>query len=204
MFCTQEFLDSNKTTIENKKVFYDLAEIEELAKSGTLQSNNAAIAVAKMKENNLIIAENNEIVLVLDEIRDPGNLGTIIRIADWYGIKKIVCSETTVELYNPKVIAASMGSFTRISFFRTDLENYLGQQPKETQILGAFLDGKNIQNEKFTSGGYIVMGSESHGISTLLEQFITQKVTIPSYGSAESLNVGVATAVILDNLLRAK
>ena len=203
MFGTEDFYEANKNTIDSKKIFFELAATEELDKSGTLRTNNAAIAVAKMKPNDVILAQENEWVLVLDEINDPGNLGTIIRISDWYGIKKIVCSENTVDFYNPKTIAASMGSFTRVQLYRTNIENYL-QSEKEKNILGAFLEGENVQKIELKSGGYLVLGSESHGISTNIEKLISKKITIPKFGNAESLNVGIATAVILDNLLRIK
>jgi len=141
--------------------------------------------------------------LILDDIRDPGNLGTIIRIADWYGIKKIICSPDTTDVYNPKVIAASKGSFTRVNLFYTPLPEFLAQHAKDRDLLGAFLDGDSIYEHSFSAqGGYVVMGNESNGIGAEVETFITNRITIPRVGEAESLNVGIATAVMLDNLRR--
>lgn len=111
LLCTSKFFIENEKIL--KKISVEQISQTELEKLGTLQSNDAALAVVKMRENKPIIADADEFVLVLDDIRDPGNLGTILRIADWYGIKKVICSETTVDFYNPKVVSASMGSFTR-------------------------------------------------------------------------------------------
>ena len=200
---TKEFYLKNQSEIVKKNIPFEEISINDLEKTGTFNTNNAAIAVAKMKENKPIYAGNDEMVLVLDDVKDPGNLGTIIRIADWYGIKKVILSEFSVELENPKVIAASMGSFLRVNCFRTNLEEYF-KELKGTTILGAFLDGKSIHQFDFEKTGYLVMGSESHGISHEISKYITQKITIPAFGQAESLNVGVATAIILDNYRRVK
>lgn len=123
IIATQDFLQTNAQTL--KKVHVEQVSSSELERLGTLQSNDAAIAVAKMKQNIQIFAEENEYALVLDDIRDPGNLGTIIRIADWYGIHKIICSATTVEFYNPKVIAATMGSFPECKYIIQSLFHFL-------------------------------------------------------------------------------
>ena len=153
-----------------------------------------------MKPNNAISVSDQEFVLVLDDIRDPGNLGTIIRTADWYGIHKIVASVETADFYNPKVISATMGSFTRVSIFYTDLPQYLSGI--KHRIFGAFLNGKNIHEVSFAPGGLVVIGNESRGISATLNSYITDKITIPRYGEAESLNAAIATAIICDNLRR--
>ena len=133
-------------------------------------------------------------------VGDPGNLGTIIRVADWYGIKHIVCSPDCADFYNPKVIAATMGSFARVQVSHCDLSEYLSKQT--APVYGAFLNGENIHQSALSETGFIVMGSESHGISTPVAQFITNKLTIPSFGQAESLNVAMATGIILDNFKR--
>jgi len=139
----------------------------------------------------------DEIILALDEIKDPGNLGTIIRIADWYGIKKIIASNDTVDFYNPKVISATKGSFTRVQIFYTDLAETL---PKiGLPIFGTFMKGENVHTFDFPKSGILIMGNESKGISEKIEKLITKKITIPSFGKAESLNVSIATAIVLDN-----
>jgi TrmH family RNA methyltransferase len=194
---TPEFLSrlklSTRTEVE------EVSE-RELTGVGDFQTNTSALAVVRMKPNGPIPISDNEFALVLDDIRDPGNLGTIIRTADWFGIFTIIASLETADFYNPKVISATMGSFTRVNIFYTDLAEYLSENRKK--IFGAYLDGKNIREVSFGTGGLIVIGNESRGISPDLEKFITNKITIPRYGHAESLNAAIATAVICDNIRR--
>ena len=173
---------------------------DEISKASSFRSNNFGIAVVKSKTNLIWQNQESDWILALDDIRDPGNLGTIIRIADWYGIKKILCSQNTVEFYNPKVISSTMGSFTRVHCFYTDLKSHLAKS--ELPVYGAYLNGENIHKASFPKEGMLLMGSESHGISSDLEAFVTHKITIPAFGGAESLNAGVATGVILDNIRR--
>lgn len=200
LLTTTEFFDKYGEKIREKSNSYEIVNQFELEKVGTFATNDAALAVVKQKLNRHIEVGKNEIALALDEIKDPGNLGTIIRIADWYGIKNIIASKETVDFYNPKVITATKGSFTRVNIFYTDLSDFLSLQ--KLPILGAFLLGENIHETKFPSGGILVMGNESNGVSYEIEQLITKKITIPAYGKAESLNVAIATAVILDNWKR--
>ena len=169
-------------------------------RTGTLQSNNAALAVAITPENRPFSLQTNEYALALDRISDPGNLGTLLRIADWYGINKVFCNLNTAELYNPKVIAASMGSFTRVQVFYCDLESEIITQ--KLPVYGAFLEGDDVHGVHFSEGGILLMGSEAHGVGENLEKLVTQKVFIPRYGGAESLNVAIAAAVIIDNIRR--
>ncbi len=203
LLCTSKFFDENEKKL--KKISIEQISQTELEKISTLQSNDSAVAVVKMKPNTHLQATEKEFVLVLDDIRDPGNLGTILRIADWYGIKKVICSDTTVDFYNPKVIAASMGSFTRIQAFYTSLKDYFEEiSIKKTPVIGTFLNHDNLHQFSFPEAGYIVLGNESNGIGETVEKFVTNKVTIPRFGHAESLNVGIATAIVLDNLMRRK
>jgi len=171
-----------------------------IQKLSTLVSNNFGIAVVQMPSNESIIDEN-AFTIVLDGIRDPGNLGTIIRICDWYGISHLVLSNDCTDYYNPKTISASMGSFLRISHQYVDLDNWLSSFPKVIKI-GALLNGENIHTFTFPKSGFIVFGNESNGIRDSIQSHIDQAVTIPGFGSAESLNVGVSCAVFLDNLRR--
>lgn len=194
---TEYFYNKYSEIIEKNITNYDVVSQEEIEKNGTLESNGSALIVAKQKEISIPKLKENEIILALDEIKDPGNLGTIIRIADWYGIKNIVASENTTDFYNPKTISASKGSFSRINVFYTNLEEYL---PKiKLPILGAFLGGSDVHTFSFPKSGILLMGNESNGINEVLEKVVTQRITIPSYGQAESLNVAIAAAVILDN-----
>jgi TrmH family RNA methyltransferase len=167
---------------------------------GEFQTNRTALAVAKLKPNAFLAVDPGEYVLVVDDIHDPGNLGTIIRTADWYGIRKVVASPETADFYNPKVISATMGSFTRVKIFYSDLPDYLSRT--DVTVYGAFLKGRDVHSVSFAPGGLVVVGSESHGISPAVERFVKEKITIPRYGNAESLNAAIATAVIFDNLRR--
>jgi RNA methyltransferase, TrmH family len=174
---------------------------KDLTSIGEFQSNDSVLAVARMQPPGQLDLEPNEFALVLDDIRDPGNLGTIIRTADWFGINNVIASEETADFYGPKVIAATMGSFTRCKILYTDLTAYL-QSKKGTRMFGAFLDGKDVHKVDFGRGGLVVIGNESRGISSELAGFITDRITIPKYGKAESLNAAMATGIICDNLRR--
>ncbi|MFA5651937.1 MAG: RNA methyltransferase [Candidatus Paceibacterota bacterium] len=200
LLTTTEFFDKYGEKIREKSKSYEIVNQFDLEKVGTFATNDSAIAVVKQKINKQTEIKKNEILIALDEIKDPGNLGTIIRIADWYGIKNIIASKNTVDFYNPKVITATKGSFTRVSMFYTDLNDFLSKT--KLPILGAFLNGENIHETKFPASGILVMGNESNGVSKEIEKLITKKITIPAYGKAESLNVAIATAIILDNWLR--
>jgi TrmH family RNA methyltransferase len=207
LLVTKNFLSKYRNLIKTKKIPTEIVEPRELEKAGTLESNDSAMAIVVQKTFAIAKVENNEpaeseIVLVLDNIRDPGNFGTMVRIADWYGIKKIIASTGTVDLYNPKVISATKGSFTRVNVYYTDLNKYLTEI--EAPILGAFMQGENTHKFNFPKNGVLVMGNESNGITPEIEKLIKQKITIPSFGKAESLNVSIATAILLDNWMRTK
>lgn len=193
---TRDFLDS-----------HDLGRIEaieatpaELEAAGSVESNDSVLAIARIRENGRPSPGPNEYALALDDIRDPGNLGTIIRTADWYGIRNIIASEETADFYNPKVIRSTMGSFCRVNVFYTNLSDFLIQN--KLPVYGAFLNGNNIHQLKFAPGGIIVVGNESNGISREVEQLVTERITIPRFGHAESLNASIATAIVLDNWSR--
>lgn len=197
VFGTASFLSTLKGPLKAEVVEVSERELEGL---GEYQTNHSALAIARFKPNAAQYPHDSEYGIVLDDIRDPGNLGTIIRTADWYGIEKIICSRETADFYNPKVISATMGSFTRIRIFYTDLADYLSQTTH--RVYGAFLDGEDVHQVNFAKAGLILIGSESHGISPGLTKFVTEKITIPRYGHAESLNAAMATGVICDNLRR--
>jgi RNA methyltransferase, TrmH family len=172
----------------------------ELNGLGEFQTNDAALAVARMRPNEFLSVNPDEFALLLDDIRDPGNLGTIIRTADWFGVTKIIASPETADFYNPKVISATMGSFTRIKIFYTGLADYL--RSSTHRVYGAYLEGANIRQADFGNGGLILIGNESKGIHPELETFVTEKVTIPKSGKAESLNAGIATGIFLFHATR--
>lgn len=179
----------------------------QLVSIGTFMSNSAGIAIARQKEviviDTVLQSAKENFVLVLDDVRDPGNLGTIIRIADWYGIQHIIASPTTVDFYNSKVITASMGSFTRVTVTYAELTEVLKDaQQQKLPILTADMNGTNIHEGGLPHQGLLVMGSESHGVSRETQAFATTTVSIPRFGKAESLNVSVATGILLDALRR--
>ena len=138
--------------------------------------------------------------MVLETSQDPGNLGTIIRIADWFGIKQIICSEDCADMYNPKVVQSTMGSIVRVKILYTDLAPWLEEQ-KDVFIYAAALEGQNVMAMKKITEGLIVIGNESKGISAAIFEQVDVKITIPRIGKAESLNAAVATGIILAHVV---
>jgi len=199
LFVTEKFLQEYCNNLQTK-IEYTLCSEKELINMGSFQSNEYALAVAKMRSDESSFL-NEKLILGLDEVRDPGNLGTIIRIADWYGIKNIIASPGTADVYNPKVINASMGSFTRVNIEYADLEDFL-KKNQTLNVYGTFLNGKNIHDFKPDTPTIFIMGSESVGINQKLTPWIDEKITIPGYGKAESLNVAISTAIVCDNFFR--
>ncbi len=197
---TNSFVEANQSLINQSPTELISVTQNQLEGLGHYQSNDAALAVVKIRSNLPFEYPAGELVIGLDDVRDPGNLGTIIRIADWYGIKHLIFSPQTAEFYNPKVIQASMGSFTRVNFFYGDLKEHFDKW--DVPVYGAFLNGQNIHTLENPRPGVILMGNESKGISADLENSVSQKLTIPGFGEAESLNVAIATAIICDNFKR--
>ena len=187
--------DAPDTSIEVNRV-----EAFELEKMSLLQTPNQVVAVAKMPSKTDAINLTGKLTIVLDGIQDPGNLGTIIRIADWFGVQQIVASEDTVDVYNPKVIQATMGSFMRVSVAYKNIADWL--PTLQLPVYGALLEGENIFTTKLPTQGILVIGSEAKGIRENCIDFITHPVTIPKIGGAESFNAGVATGIIVAQLTR--
>ena len=167
-----------------------------LSSLSMLTTNHTVLAVARIPLYTLTAPANNTWGLVLDGIRDPGNMGTIIRLADWYNIPALICSSDTVDLYNPKVIQASMGSFIRIPVYYTHLPAWL--HCNAWPIIGTFPEGHSIHHTRLPLPGLIVIGNESHGISPAVLPYLQYKVSIPRYGYAASLNAAMATAIVCD------
>ncbi|MDV6250572.1 RNA methyltransferase [Vibrio sp. EA2] len=196
IFATAEFLDQHRQELGH----FDCIEasLDDLTKASTLVSNNAAIAVVEVPSTK--VPEAKGLMIALDGVSDPGNLGTIIRVADWYGIKHIIASSDCADPYNPKTISATMGSFDRVQVSLVDLPSYLEQV--KLPVYGAFLEGESVHKTDFSAEGILLMGSESHGVREEASKFVTDKITIPAFGGAESLNVAMATGIILDNMRR--
>ncbi len=202
-----ELLNSNFTCIDlfatedwdNTHSSFEITKVtnKQLSQISNLSSPNKVLAVVKLPSfeyTDSIL--NQELTLVLDTINDPGNLGTIIRTADWFGIKNIICSQDSVDCYNPKVVQTTKGSLFNVAVHYQDLAEVLSQT--KLPIYGAFLDGKEIaKNFEPQKPGILLMGSESHGISAELEKLVTDKILIKQHGKAESLNVAIATSILL-------
>lgn len=173
----------------------------ELKKISALTTPNTCLALFKIPETKKV--QEKGLLLALDDIRDPGNLGTILRLCDWFGIQQLVCSKETVDLYNPKVVMATMGSIARVNVNYLDLNEFI--KNTKLPVFGTFMDGKNIYKEKLPNEGIIMMGNEANGISKEIENKIKNRLTIPRFGDlqqTESLNVATATAIILSEFKR--
>lgn len=190
----QDFL-----TVPKNKV-HAISEAE-LKKISALTTPNTCLAVFKIPKVKEMVEK--ELIVALDDVRDPGNLGTIIRLCDWFGIETLFCSEESVDIYNPKVVQATMGSISRVNVVYGNLETFLSQT--KLPIFGTFMDGKNIYQEELPKEGIIIMGNEANGISTSVEKLVSDRIAIPRFGNlqvTESLNVATATAIILSEFKR--
>ena len=178
-----------------------LVTSSEMERISAWKNPQPVLAVARIPQLDLSDIQYDQPLLILDDIRDPGNMGTIIRTADWFGIRQIVCSQTTVELYNPKVIQATMGSFTRVRVYYADLESFIDQNLKERRILGAFLEGTPVQRFDFQPSDVMVIGNEANGITESVAHKINTKILIDSpvksSDKAESLNASIAAAILM-------
>ena len=213
IFATRNWLSQNEEMISSRKItIQDITE-EELARISSLKTPNKVLAIANipsMPEQTLKMFD--DLVLVLDNIRDPGNLGTIIRTADWFGIRNIVCSVGCVDAYNPKVVQSTMGSIVRTNLFYLDIKEFLQSSPAEVMTYGCLLDGENIYTSPLKYPAIIIIGNESNGISDDLLPLINSRIRIPSFPSmtdavdrhAESLNASLANAIVCYEFRRNK
>ena len=195
LFCTDDF----DVAISEKKIIR-ISETE-LKKVSTLKSPNKALGIFKIPKEKAL--QNSGLTIALDAINDPGNLGTIIRLCDWFGVTQLVCSKDTVDCYNQKVVQASMGSLTRVSIYYTDLENYITKSNLDTFI--ADMDGENVYKTKLPKEGILIMGNEANGVSEEIKSLLQHKISIPRFGETqetESLNVATATAILLSEFKR--
>lgn len=179
---------------------YHLISEKELQQISFLKTHHQVLGVVRIPENKILPYVG--VQLILDQIQDPGNFGTIIRLADWFGIKQIICSEDTVDLYNPKVIQASMGSFTRVNIHYTNLEKLI-EEHSDIRLFTADLSGKNIYEVEFPKNMFLLLGNEGNGVKEELKKNAQGLITIPQFNShqkTESLNVAMATGIILGQL----
>ena len=201
-----EWIQTNKHDLGDAEVIS--VTNDELRKASLLQHPQQVLALFELPKekaetedviSSILSDDDEKLSLALDGVQDPGNLGTIIRVADWFGIEDIFCSENTVDAYSPKVIQATMGSIARVKVHYTNLEQLIHSLPNEYPVYGTLLDGEDIYSQKLTRGGLIVMGNEGNGISPAIRPLVNHRLLIPNYpkerSTADSLNVAIATAI---------
>lgn len=193
IYCLKDFINSNNL------IDIQFITEDELNQISTLKTPNKALAVVRKPKTKQHPVPSG-LTLALDGIQDPGNMGTILRIADWFGIKNIVCSKTTVECFNPKVVQASMGAIFRTDVFYVDLSTWLNEV--KIPVYGALLEGTNVYNTELEENAVLLMGNEGQGISKELLPLISHPIMIPRFGSAESLNVSIATGILVSEFKR--
>lgn len=204
IIATEEWLKSHRL---NTKIKIDVASEEEMKKASFLRTPQGILALFRQQQHDTdLTVPERELCLALDNIQDPGNMGTIIRIADWFGIKNIYCSNGTVDIYNPKTVQATMGAIGRVKVHYIDLPQMIASLNEKAHIYGTFLDGENIYSYPLSEKGLVIMGNEGNGIGNECEKLIKERLLIPNYPAgcktSESLNVSVATAIICSEFRR--
>lgn len=196
IYATEDWVNKNQPlTSKYSGILTTISPIE-LKKISSLQTPNSVLALVHFPQYSISSQKvEKSLNLVLENIQDPGNMGTIIRIADWFGISNIFCSKGCVDVYNPKVLQATMGSFLRVQVHYTDLPQLFQQYP-QLPVYGAILAGKNVFQTDLKIPSFLLIGNEGHGLSLELQAVITQGITIPQFGQAESLNAAVATGIL--------
>lgn len=201
----EEWLTEHQTLADRLKqqgTEINSATTDELQKASLLKHPQDVLALFKPPTHDVNISRiiSNQLCLALDGVQDPGNLGTILRIADWFGIEHVFCSTDTADIYNPKTIQATMGAIARVKVHYLSLPELLKEAEGQTPVYGTFLDGENIYHKTLSRNGIIVMGNEGNGVSSEVKAYIRQGLYIPNYPSerstSESLNVAVATAIV--------
>ena len=191
-------IDEFKSVSTTQKTVISDADLKKIS---ALTTPNTCLAVFKIPKEKPVL--NKGLIVALDTIRDPGNMGTILRLCDWFGINQVVCSKETVDLYNPKVVQATMGSIARVNVNYLNLKDFL--ETTSLPIYGTFMDGEDLYNSEITNEGIIILGNEANGISKEVEELVTKRITIPRFGNlqqTESLNVATATAIVLSEFKR--
>lgn len=208
IYAIDEWLEKHLVLIGKKTAVNPVTDAE-LKKISALSTPQQVLAVAKMPDYKMEMkALKGNLTLLVDEVKDPGNLGTIIRIADWFGISTIICSENTVDVYNPKVVQATMGSLFRVKIFYSDIGILLKENKGNLRlpVYAAVMNGSSVYNASLSNEGFIILGNESEGVGEDLMNYIDQKLTIPSFADnksrAESLNVATAAAIICSEFRR--
>ncbi len=198
LYATETFFNQHPSAKNIAQHF--IVSDDELARISQLQTPNQALALVHYFADEAIELPTTDWSLVLDGIRDPGNMGTIIRLADWFGIRNIICSPDCADIYNPKVVQATMGSIMRVNVIEKELTSFLSNQ--QLPVVGAVLGGKELSSFQFPGAGLLVIGNESNGIREDVTSLLTDKLMIPRFGEAESLNAAIATSIFLWELKR--
>ena len=202
---TNEWLSANAAWVERQRrsgVEVDEVTDEELKRASFQETPQQVLAVFKQLTYEVDVNEvaRKQLCLVLDDVQNPGNLGTIVRLADWFGIEHIFCSKGCADIYNPKTVQATMGGIARVQVHEADLPELLSRLDKDIPVYGTFLDGENMYGKELENRGLIVMGNEGKGVSKEVAAFVTERLYIPNYPegreTSESLNVAIATAIV--------
>jgi TrmH family RNA methyltransferase len=205
IFATQEWITDNPSLLPIINSQLIEVDLEELTRLSLLQHPQQVLALFPIPGEQTSFSSQNSLSLLLDNVQDPGNLGTIIRIADWFGIDTIYCSIGTVDAWNPKVVQATMGSIARVHIIYVDPQQLFDCLPDDFPVYGTFLEGDNIYTQQLTQHGIIVMGNEGNGISDAVRHRVTRKLLIPDFhkgDTADSLNVAIATAITCSEFRR--
>jgi TrmH family RNA methyltransferase len=208
LYATAEWIERHAALLQARRMTYYEATPREISRVSNLVTPQAVIALVTIPGERFNAEELvNTPVLAFESIRDPGNLGTIIRTADWFGIRQIVCTPDSTELFNPKVVQSTMGAITRVQVHYLEIETLLKNREMKTKaVLGTFLDGENIYETPLEPDPFILFGNESHGLSNRFDPYIQRKISIPSFShevkGSESLNVASSVAVICSELRR--
>ena len=221
VYALNQWITANTDLLERNMIAVFEAGPAEMQRISALSSPGPVLAIVKIPSDAGIVLEEtdadtleqivpgiyNELSLMLEGISDPGNFGTILRIADWFGIRNVFCSENCVEVYNPKVVQASMGSVARVKVFYTDTGALLSKLAGRIPVYGTFMEGESIYSSTLKNKGIIIIGSETRGISYTVAGYVSNRLFIPSYGSldygkAESLNAAVAAAIVIAEFRR--
>ena len=217
LFATEKWLHENRLLVLTTAVTPTTVTDDELRRISLQQHPQQVLALFPIPSSPTVISSEVErsalplgsskksLAIALDGVQDPGNLGTIIRIADWFGISTIICSDDTVDAWNPKVVQATMGSLARVNIIYTNLPEFLDTLPPDYPVYGTLLDGENIYTQPLTPHGLIVMGNEGNGISEAVRQRVNRRLLIPDFhdgDTADSLNVAIATAITCSEFRR--
>ncbi|MDE6652133.1 MAG: RNA methyltransferase [Paramuribaculum sp.] len=205
LFATENWISEHKNVCNSVKFTPIIVSKKDIERMSALSTPSEVIAVYDLPESSFDVSiASEELVIALDGVQDPGNVGTIIRAADWFGIRHLILSEDSADAFSPKTVMASMGAISRVKILRGNLQDLLSES--SVNVYGTFLDGQSIYQTQLSPSGIIVMGNEGRGISNDVEKFVNKRLLIPSFPpnsvTSESLNVGMATSIVLSEFRR--